>query len=504
SCCRCILPIAIKGSAARNESNSQDYEKKSLRSSFGCFASFSSHNKLRKVSISSLCRHSLYQGCLPPWELEVDSQRLWVDFGRWQKKMHFLLSTMSVMYVLNTPIYDYGDDAKVEQIRRMNKWDNDDYKYFKHTLKHKKEELTLVELGNHMRIEESLRVQDSDKPKSNNVVGPSVVNMVEHNNSIMYNDNKGKRKHQDTKTDPNKSHMRIEESLRVQDSDKPKSNNVAGPSVVNMAEHNNSIMYNDNKGKRKHQDTKTDPNKRAVIEILDLKLQTLDERGIECTFVGYAEHSKTFRLYVIEPNELVSINSIIKSRDVIFDENRFSLVPRPSQRSLKNETKDIGGLVVPEEVVMDVKTTFLNGELDEEVYMNQPQGFIMPCNEDTVFKLIKSLYGLKLAPKQCSTMESKFIALAAVGKEAEWLKNLILEIPLCFKPITPISIRCDSVVTLAKAYSQMYNGKSRHLGVRSLNKEKPPISMLRFCRFKEFWTFGSYNIYKLDMDIWLI
>ncbi|GKD80123.1 zinc finger, CCHC-type containing protein [Tanacetum coccineum] len=65
-----------------------------------------------------------------------------------------------------------------------------------------------------------------------------------------------------------------------------------------------------------------------------------------------------------------------------------------------------------------------------------------------------------------STVESKFVALAAAGKEAEWLKNLLLEIPLWFKPITPIFIRYDSAATLAKAYSQMYNGKSRHLGVR--------------------------------------
>ncbi|GKB25901.1 hypothetical protein Tco_0865302 [Tanacetum coccineum] len=57
------------------------------------------------------------------------------------------------------------------------------WKDFKHALKHNKEELTLVELGSHLRIEESLRVQDSDKAKNNNVVGPSVVNMVEHNNS---------------------------------------------------------------------------------------------------------------------------------------------------------------------------------------------------------------------------------------------------------------------------------------------------------------------------------
>ncbi|GJY52573.1 zinc finger, CCHC-type containing protein [Tanacetum coccineum] len=63
-------------------------------------------------------------------------------------------------------------------------------------------------------------------------------------------------------------------------------------------------------------------------------------------------------------------------------------------------------------------------------------------------------------------MEYEFVALAAAGKEAEWLRNLIHEIPIWPKPIAPISIRCDSAATLAKAYSQMYNGKSRHLGVR--------------------------------------
>ncbi|GJW42332.1 hypothetical protein Tco_0071131 [Tanacetum coccineum] len=126
-----------------------------------------------------------------------------VDFKRWQKKMYFLLSNMSVVYVLTTLILKNGsDDATVEQIsRKRAKWDNDDYVcrglILNAHLEHKKEELTLVELGSHLRIEESLRVQDSDKPKGNNVVGPSVVNMVEHNNSSRYNDNKGKRKHHD-------------------------------------------------------------------------------------------------------------------------------------------------------------------------------------------------------------------------------------------------------------------------------------------------------------------
>nr|GEV94730.1 zinc finger, CCHC-type [Tanacetum cinerariifolium] len=79
------------------------------------------------------------------------------------------------------------------------------WKDFNHTLKHLNEELTLFELGSHLCIEESLRVQDSDEPKGNNVDGPSVVNMVEHNNFSKKNDNKGKRKHHDnTRVDPNK------------------------------------------------------------------------------------------------------------------------------------------------------------------------------------------------------------------------------------------------------------------------------------------------------------
>nr|KAJ0220468.1 hypothetical protein LSAT_V11C200058650 [Lactuca sativa] len=49
---------------------------------------------------------------------------------------------------------------------------------------------------------------------------------------------------------------------------------------------------------------------------------------------------------------------------------------------------------------MDVKTTFLNGDLDEEIYMKQPEGFVMPGNEHKVCKLKKSLYGLKQEPKQ--------------------------------------------------------------------------------------------------------
>jgi len=44
---------------------------------------------------------------------------------------------------------------------------------------------------------------------------------------------------------------------------------------------------------------------------------------------------------------------------------------------------------------MDVKKTFFNGELDNEVYMEQPKSIVPPENEQKVCKLMKSLYGLK-------------------------------------------------------------------------------------------------------------
>jgi len=48
---------------------------------------------------------------------------------------------------------------------------------------------------------------------------------------------------------------------------------------------------------------------------------------------------------------------------------------------------------------MDVKTTFLNGDLEEEIYMKQPKGFVVKGLENKVWKLIKSLYRLKQVPK---------------------------------------------------------------------------------------------------------
>nr|GFB77193.1 retrovirus-related Pol polyprotein from transposon TNT 1-94 [Tanacetum cinerariifolium] len=170
------------------------------------------------------------------------------DFRRWQKKMHFLLTSLKVVYVLTTPMPELMEDSTVEAVRIRAKWENDYYicrghilngmsdslfdtdhgkynellrilgqyaqhglkidesisvssiidkfapfwKDFNHTLKHGKDDLSLIQLGSHLRIEESLRAQDSDKGKGKEVVGP-FVNITKEGKNKNNKQNKGKK-----------------------------------------------------------------------------------------------------------------------------------------------------------------------------------------------------------------------------------------------------------------------------------------------------------------------
>ncbi|XP_070013669.1 uncharacterized protein [Nicotiana sylvestris] len=127
---------------------------------------------------------------------------------------------------------------------------------------------------------------------------------------------------------------------------------------------------------------------------------------------------------------------------------------------------------------MDVKMVLLNGELEEEIYMEQPEGFVVLGKEKKDFALHYSKYpaviegycganwmtGLtdskttsgyvftigggavswKSSKQTCiarSTMEAKFTALDKAGEEAEWLRNFMEDIPFWPKPrITPAAL----------------------------------------------------------------
>ena len=75
----------------------------------------------------------------------------------------------------------------------------------------------------------------------------------------------------------------------------------------------------------------------------------------------------------------------------------YSLVTRISSIRMLIAIAAIQNLEIHQ---MDINTAFLDGDLDEEIYMEQPGGFIVPGQEKKVCWLVKSLYRLKQAPRQ--------------------------------------------------------------------------------------------------------
>nr|GEU68454.1 hypothetical protein [Tanacetum cinerariifolium] len=516
------------------------------------------------------------------------------DFRGWQKKMHFLLTTLKMVYVLTTPMPELLDDAKVKAIRIRAKWENDDYicrghivngmsgslsdvytnvesakelwdslesKYMaedssskkfpdlKHTLKHGKDDMSLVQLGSHLRIIKSLREQDIDKGKGKVVGGPS-VNMTEEGpvDSITWWIDSGATTYvckdrcwfktyepvEDGSVlymgDDHFAHVHGKGNVALEFSSrktiilfnvlyvpKLRKNLVSGP-MLNKCGYKlvyESDKYILSKSGIIHETTSLyTPQQNDVPEkknkaLKEMVNSMLSYSGLSEGFWGEAMLTACYLLnripnkrnkttpyelwfYIIKPNDSVFINLIIESIYAIFDENRFSSIPRPkeiipnSDESQRDDLSDdvpneipeprkedprtyneamqsrdsafwkkaindeIGSIMenntwflsdlppgckplgfrqkegidyfdtyAPVSCIttirllldlasihnlvihqMDVKTAFSNGDFEKEVYMKQPEGFIMPGNEHKVYKLVKSLYGLKQAPKQ--------------------------------------------------------------------------------------------------------
>nr|GEY78195.1 putative ribonuclease H-like domain-containing protein [Tanacetum cinerariifolium] len=79
---------------------------------------------------------------------------------------------------------------------------------------------------------------------------------------------------------------------------------------------------------------------------------------------------------------------------------------------------------------MEVKSAFLYGTIDEEVYVMQPPGFHDPVYPAKVYKVEKAMYGLHQAPRAwyaTSTTEAEYVAAVSCCGQVLWIQNQLLD-----------------------------------------------------------------------------
>ena len=86
-----------------------------------------------------------------------------------------------------------------------------------------------------------------------------------------------------------------------------------------------------------------------------------------------------------------------------------------------------------------------------------------------VFTLGGGVVSWKSTTQTCFTrfaMEVEFIALEKTSFEAEWFRNLLVDIPLWMRLTPSVSMHCYSQVAIAKVKSKIFNGKNKHIRLR--------------------------------------
>ncbi|GJU44983.1 retrovirus-related pol polyprotein from transposon TNT 1-94 [Tanacetum coccineum] len=123
---------------------------------------------------------------------------------------------------------------------------------------------------------------------------------------------------------------------------------------------------------------------------------------------------------------------------------------------------------------MDVKTTFLNGKLKEEVYVCQPEGFVDPDHPTHVYRLKKALYSLKQAPQACwsskkqkstaiSTTEAEYIAMSGCCAQILWMRSQLTDYGFAFNKIP---LYCDNHSAIALCCNNVQHSRSKHIDIR--------------------------------------
>ncbi|KAK1694721.1 hypothetical protein QYE76_011418 [Lolium multiflorum] len=134
---------------------------------------------------------------------------------------------------------------------------------------------------------------------------------------------------------------------------------------------------------------------------------------------------------------------------------------------------------------MDVKTVFLNGDIEEELYMVQPKGFVENADKNGAAVSWSS-------SKQCtvakSSTESEYIAASEASSEAVWMKRFIVELGVVPSAFDPLVIYCDNTGAIANAKEPRSHKKLKHI-------------KLRFHSIREYIEDGEVEICKVHTDL---
>ncbi|GJT13313.1 retrovirus-related pol polyprotein from transposon TNT 1-94 [Tanacetum coccineum] len=123
---------------------------------------------------------------------------------------------------------------------------------------------------------------------------------------------------------------------------------------------------------------------------------------------------------------------------------------------------------------IDVKTTFINGELKEEVYVSQPEGFVDPDHPTHVYRLKKALYGLKQAPRAWYdtllwflldnkfSKEAEYIAMPGCCAQILWTRSQLSDYGFAF---TKIPLYCGNRSAIALCCNNVHQSQSKHITI---------------------------------------